>query len=216
MKAGPIRVGWMLCLLCVLPGVGIIGYSAQLGPLTVSEPVTKSVTVHSTETSIFQSLTTSATTTGTTTYVSTSTTTKTVKVGGSSPTCPYGGVYRSSICTSLCGCQHDVCVTFDHNCANDYRAVYTYQTVVQTSKMRMIVTSHLVLTNTVTYLLTTESEFYRTTSTVETRVIQLPDPMQQTLTVTGLSLIAMGAIGFLIAIWRSPKQISIAPPRNRK
>ena len=80
----------------------------------------------------------------------------------------------------------------------------------------MIVTSHLVLTNTVTYLLTTESEFYRTTSTVETIVIQLPDPMQQTLRVTGLSLIAVGALGFLIATWRSPKEISIAPSRNRK
>lgn len=216
MKAVPIRIGWMLCLLCILPGAGIVGYSAQLGPLNVSEPVTKSVTIHSTETSIFQSLTTSVTTTGTTTYVSTSTATKTVQVGGSSPTCPHGGVYRSSICTSLCGCQNDVCVTFDHNCANDYRAVYTYQTVVQTSKVRMIVTSYLLLTNTVTYLLTTESEFYRTTWTVETRVLQLPDPMQQILTVTGLSLIAVGALGFLINVWRSPKEISIAPPRNRK
>jgi hypothetical protein len=38
-------------------------------------------------------------------------------------TCPYGGVYRSSIYTKLCGWQYNVCVSFDYNCANDYHAV---------------------------------------------------------------------------------------------
>jgi len=37
--------------------------------------------------------------------------------------CPYGGQYFSSIYTSLCGWQYNVCVTWDYNCANDYPAV---------------------------------------------------------------------------------------------
>jgi len=40
-------------------------------------------------------------------------------------TCPYGGTYRAQLYTSLCGWQYNVCVTFDYNCANDYRAVCT-------------------------------------------------------------------------------------------
>ncbi len=43
---------------------------------------------------------------------------------GGRPTCPYGGTYYSYICTRLCGCQTDVCVSFDRNCSNDYKAVY--------------------------------------------------------------------------------------------
>jgi hypothetical protein len=42
------------------------------------------------------------------------------------PSCPYGGTYFASICTSLCGCQYNVCVSFDYNCANDYPAVQSY------------------------------------------------------------------------------------------
>jgi len=38
-------------------------------------------------------------------------------------TCPFGGQYFSSIRTSLCGWQYNVCVTWDYNCANDYPAV---------------------------------------------------------------------------------------------
>jgi hypothetical protein len=51
--------------------------------------------------------------------------------GSGYPSCPYGGTYRASICTSLCGCQYNVCVSFDYNCANDYQAVpaYAYSTV---------------------------------------------------------------------------------------
>jgi hypothetical protein len=42
-----------------------------------------------------------------------------------SNTCPYGGQYYSSIYTSLCGWQYNVCVTWDNNCADDYQAVST-------------------------------------------------------------------------------------------
>jgi hypothetical protein len=42
------------------------------------------------------------------------------------PSCPYGGTYYASVCTSYCGCQYDVCVSFDYNCANDYHAIQTY------------------------------------------------------------------------------------------
>ncbi len=59
---------------------------------------------------------------GTERSVSVSTQYRTATSGGY-PTCPYGGRYYSRICTSLCGCQTDVCVTFDRNCANDYKAV---------------------------------------------------------------------------------------------
>jgi hypothetical protein len=47
------------------------------------------------------------------------------------PSCPYGGTYFASICTNLCGCQYNVCVSFDYNCADDYQAVqsYVYNTV---------------------------------------------------------------------------------------
>jgi hypothetical protein len=48
--------------------------------------------------------------------------------------CPYGGSYRSSIYTKLCGWQYNVCVSFDYNCANDYQAVCaTTQTPATTS-----------------------------------------------------------------------------------
>jgi hypothetical protein len=46
--------------------------------------------------------------------------------GSGHPSCPYGGTYYARICTSLCGCQYNVCVSFDYNCANDYQAVTTY------------------------------------------------------------------------------------------
>jgi hypothetical protein len=169
-----------------------------------------------TKTSIIQSFSTSTTTTATTTYVSTYTSSKVLTIGRSGPTCPYGGKYRSSICTSLCGCQYDVCVTFDYNCANDYRAVYTDRTTVRTSRVRTTGTEYLVRTDTLTYSLTTKSESYETTSTVETRVIEVPNPMQRTLRATGLILLALGSLGLLILVWRSPKEIAIAPPRKRK
>jgi hypothetical protein len=44
----------------------------------------------------------------------------TVEVVSSSRSCPYGGRYYSSIRTSLCGLQEDVCVSYDYNCGNDY------------------------------------------------------------------------------------------------
>jgi hypothetical protein len=47
--------------------------------------------------------------------------------------CPYGGQYYSSIHTSLCGWQYNVCVTFDYNCANDYHAVCGTTTTHTTS-----------------------------------------------------------------------------------
>jgi hypothetical protein len=37
--------------------------------------------------------------------------------------CPHGGQYYPSICTRLCGCQYNVCVSYDYNCANDYSAI---------------------------------------------------------------------------------------------
>jgi len=216
MNVTSVQYRLILCIACILVGAASVGYAGQLGPLTVSEPVTRTVTLHLTETSTIRSFTTSLTTTATTRYVSTFTSRKVLTIGRSGPTCPYGGQYRSSICTSLCGCQYDVCVTFDHNCANDYRAVYADRTTVQTSRVRTTGTKYLVRTDKLTYLLTTKSESYETTSTVETRAIEVPNPMQRTLRVMGLSLIVLGSLGFLIPIWRSPKEIAIAPPRKRK
>ena len=216
MSATSVQYGLILCIACILGGLASVSYAGKLGPLAVSEPVTRALTLQLTKTSIIQSFSTSLTTTATTRYVSTYTSSKVLTIGRSGPTCPYGGEYRSSICTSLCGCQYDVCVTFDYNCANDYRAVYTDRTTVQTSRVRTTGTEYLVRTDTLTYLSTTKSEFYETTSTVETRVIEVPNPVQRTLRVMGLSLLALGSLGFLILIWRSPKEIAIAPPRKRK
>jgi hypothetical protein len=192
-----------------------VGYAEQLGPLVVPEAVPTTVTLHLTQTSTIQTYSTSLTTTGTTTYVSTYVSTKVLTIGRSGASCPYGGEYRSEICTSLCGCQYNVCVSFDHNCANDYQAVYTDRTTIQTLKLRTTGTSYLVRTDTPTHYLTTESEFYKTTSTVETRVIEVRNPMQPKLTETGFGLIAVGALGFLIVIWRSPREIPINSPRKR-
>ena len=56
--------------------------------------------------------------------------------------CPYGGQYFSSIYTSLCGWQYNVCVTWDYNCANDYPAIcnqpreYTLTLYVKDSRAR--------------------------------------------------------------------------------
>jgi hypothetical protein len=192
-----------------------VGYAGQLGPLFVPESVASTVTLHLTQTSTIQSFTTSLTTTGTTTYVSTYVSTKVVTIGRSGATCPRGGEYRSEICTSLCGCQYDVCVSFDHNCANDYPAVYTDRTTIQTLKLRTTDTDYLVRTDTLTCFLTATSESYTTISTAETRVREVPNPTQRTLRVTGFGLIAVGALGFLAIVWRSPKEIKIAPPRRR-
>jgi len=209
MKLEPTRYWYILCIACILIGFGSIGYSARLVPLSVSEPVTKAVTLHMTETAVIETFTISLTTTGTTRSISTCTTTKVLTMGKSGPTCPYGGQYRSSICTSLCGCQYDVCVTFDHNCANDYHAIYVDRTVVQTSRLRTTATNYLVRRSTLPYLLTTRSEFYRTTSTIDSTVIEVPNPMQRTLWATGFSLIASGALLFLIIVLRRPREIPI-------
>lgn len=205
----PIGFGWILCLACVLIGVATVGYSGQLEPLSVPQPVSKMVTLHLTETTVLQTFTVSATTTGTTRFASTYRTTKFLNVSRSGPSCPYGGQYRQSICTSLCGCQHDVCVTFDHNCANHYPAVYADRTVSQTLQVRTTVTNYLVRRNTLPCLLTTRSEFYRTTSTIETTVVEVPNPMQRTLWAAGFSLIASGALLFLILVLRRPREIPI-------
>lgn len=216
MRGALLGYGRILCVACILLGLVSLGYSGQVRPLTVSEPLTRAITIQLTLTSTVQSLAASVTTTGTTTYVSTCTSTKVVTVGRSGPTCPYGGEYRSRICTSLCGCQHDVCVTFDHNCANDYPAVYKDRTTVQTSKSRTTGTSYGVQTYTLTYHLSTTSEFYKTTSTVETRRIEVQNPMQQTLGITGIGLIALGALVFLTLVWKGPKEIAVAPPGRRR
>lgn len=216
MKAGLLCYGRVLCIACILLGLGSVGYSGQVEPLTVSEPFTSAITIQLTLTSTVQSLSASVTTTGTTTYISTSTTTKVATMGRSGPTCPYGGEYRSRICTSLCGCQYDVCVTFDYNCANDYPAVYKDRTTIQASKVRTTGTSYGVQTYTLTYHLRTTSESYKTTSTVETRHIEVTNPMQQTLGITGIGLIALGALAFLMLVWKSPREIAVAPPSRRR
>jgi len=41
--------------------------------------------------------------------------------------CPNGGECFSHIYTSLCGDQYNVCVTWNHNCADDYHATYKGQ-----------------------------------------------------------------------------------------
>jgi hypothetical protein len=215
MKVTSLQYCLILTVACVLGGLCTVGYAEQLGPLFVPELVASTVTLHLTQTSTIQSFTTSVTTTGTTTYVSTYVSTKVLTIGRSGPTCPYGGQYCSRICTSLCGCQYNVCVSFDYNCANDYPAVYADRTTIQTSKLRTTGTDYLVRTDTLTYFLTATSESYTTTTTVETRVMEVPNPTQRTLRVTGFSLIAVGALSFLTLVWKSPKEIRIAPPRRR-
>jgi len=63
-------------------------------------------------------------------YVTT-TTVQTTPPNTYSNTCPYGGQYYSSIYTSLCGWQYNVCVTWDNNCADDYQAVSTGSTATR-------------------------------------------------------------------------------------
>jgi len=216
MKVTSVQYGLILCATCILAGLSTVGYAGQLGPFSIPEYVARTVRLNLTQTSTVQSFTTSLTTTGTTTYVSTYVSTKVLTIGRSGPSCPYGGEYRSKICTSLCGCQYDVCVSFDYNCANDYPAVYTDRTTIQTSKLRTTGTDYLVRTDTLTYFLTATSESYKTTTAVETRVMEVPNPTQRTLRVTGFSLIAVGVLGFLTIAWRSPKKIKIAPPHGRR
>lgn len=216
MKLSSVQYGLILTVACILGGLGTVGYAGQLGPLSVPELVASTVTLHLAQTSTIQSCTTSLTTMSTTTYVSTYLSTKVLTIGRSSPTCPHGGQYRSRICTSFCGCQYDVCVSFDYNCANDYAAVYTDRTTIQTSKLRTTGTDYLIRTDTLTYFLPTTSESYTTTTTVETRVIEVPNPTQRTLRGTGFGLISVGALGFLTIVWRSPKEIKIAAPRKRR
>jgi hypothetical protein len=111
--------------------------------------------------------------------------------GSGIPSCPYGGTYYSSICTSLCGCQYNVCVTFDYNCANDYRAIPAY--ITRTNTIRTVTTMH----NTVCMRLT-EHLTGTQTSTMYTTFTEYGNPalsgMSYSVVMIGAVIMLSGAI----------------------
>ena len=95
---------------CTLAGLLSLGYSSSMGPLAVPETFTRASIVCVPSTATTQTYLTSVATSSTTTYRTQSTTWTTQTLGKVGP-CPYGGTYFSRLCTKLCGCQYNVCVS---------------------------------------------------------------------------------------------------------
>jgi hypothetical protein len=117
--------------------------------------------------------------------------------GGGYPTCPYGGSYRASICTSLCGCEYDVCVSIDRNCGNDYHAVYVggyAVTYFRTSTYTSTSTAYTQFSTTSTYCTTLRQEALATETFSATRRVDELNPIVWGLATTGALLAIAAAI----------------------
>jgi hypothetical protein len=117
------------------------------------------------------------------------------------PSCPYGGTYYARICTKLCGCQYNVCVSFDYNCANDYPAVQLYHYATITLQT---------VTTTVTTLCTSVKQSLATTrtSTAYTTYTEYGNP---SLAGFSYNVLAIGAITFLsgtVLCWKRKPRAS--------
>ncbi|MGA8858122.1 MAG: hypothetical protein WB643_13280 [Candidatus Bathyarchaeia archaeon] len=112
----------VLSIVSLLAAFSGVRYAGTLGPVLSSERVTIPVS------STIDVVTTVGTRRSATTYMSVTVS----SYGSYGSSCPYGGTYFSSIYTSLCGWQYDVCVTFDSNCSDDYHPVYQSLLVTRT------------------------------------------------------------------------------------
>jgi hypothetical protein len=115
---------------------------------------------------------------------------------GGHPTCPHGGTYYASICTSLCGCQYNVCVSFDYNCANDYHAVYAGGYAVTRTRLSTYTstsTAYTQFSTTQTYCTTLQQKALMTETLTSTRMLDELNPAIWALAVTG-ALSVIGAI----------------------
>ena len=98
---------------------------------------------------------------------------------GGQPACPNGGTYYASICTSLCGCQYNVCVTFDNNCANDYPAVYVGGYAVTRTRVSTFTstsTAYTQFSTTQTYCTTMQQKALVTETLTSTRRLDELNP----------------------------------------
>lgn len=187
-------------MVCIFSGAALLGYGGTLPPLLLSETVAKTETSCAPETNVMRSTTVFLTTTGKSLHVLTYTTT-TVSTWRAGPSCPYGGTYYSVKCTSLCGCQHDVCITFDYNCANDYHAVYSTRTAVQVVRAGTTSIQYLVQTGTNLVNLTTTSTTCRQVFAEETITRQAPNPDTSKFRTAATVVIIIGLLGLLGGIW---------------
>lgn len=111
-------------------------------------------------------------------------------------TCTNGGTYYASICTSLCGCKYNVCVTFDNNCANDYPAIYVGGYAVTRTRVSTFVstsTAYTQFSTTQTYCITPQKKALVTETLTSTRKLDELNPVVWGLATTG-ALFVIGAI----------------------
>jgi hypothetical protein len=190
----------VLSVACALAGLLSLGYSSSLGPLAVPEPIARLNTVCTPSAVATQTCVTSVATSGTTTYRTQSTTWTTRTLGQVGP-CPYGGSYFSKLCTKLCGCQYNVCVSFDRNCGNDYSAVYSYRITVQAVKVTVAGTSYLLQTATQTFDMTSTTTSCGATTVTETTTVEVANPSKGPVGAMGVFLAIVGVSSFSYGVW---------------
>jgi len=190
----------ILSVLCILSGLVMLGYGNRLAPLLLSETVAKTETSCAPETNVMRSTTVFLTTTGKSLHVLTYTTTS-VSISRAGPSCPYGGTYYPVKCTSLCGCQYDVCITFDYNCANDYPAVYAARTALHVVKATTTSTQYLVQTRTGFLNLTSTSTRCKEALVEETIVREVSNPNISKFRTSATVLVIVGVVGLLGGVW---------------
>jgi hypothetical protein len=120
-----------------------------------------------------------------------------VSSGEGYPTCPYGGSYYARICTRLCGCEYDVCVSFDYNCANDYHAVYVVVyavTYFRTSTLTSTSTAYTQFSTATTYCTTLHQQALATEAFNATRRVNELNPLVWGFATTGALLVITAAI----------------------
>jgi hypothetical protein len=196
----------ILSTLCMLSGLVMLGYANQLVPLLLSETETRTETSCIPETNVMRSTSVFLTTTGKSLHVLTYTTTS-VSISQAGPSCPYGGTYYSVKCTSLCGCQHDVCITFDYNCANDYPAVHSVRTALQVVRATTASTEFLVQTRTDVVNLTITSTACREALVEETVVREVSNPNISNFRTLATVLIVAGICGLLGGFWARSRSV---------
>jgi hypothetical protein len=190
----------ILSVACALTGLLSLGYSSSMGPLAVPETFTRASTVCVPSTAATQTYLTSVSTSSTTTYRTQSTTWTTQTLGKVGP-CPYGGTYYSRLCTKLCGCQYNVCVSFDRNCGNDYASIYSYRTTVQTVRVTVTCTSYLLRTTTQTFDTISTTTSCGVATITETTATEVPNPSKGSVGGIGVFLIAVGVAGSSYGMW---------------
>jgi hypothetical protein len=184
----------------------MLGYGNRLPPLLLSETVTKTETSCAPEINVMRSTTVFLTTAGESLHVLTYTTTS-VSISRAGPSCPYGGTYYPVKCTRLCGCQYDVCITFDYNCANDYPAVYATRTALQVVKATTTSIQYLVRTGIDFVNFTTTSTTCKEALVEETIVREVSNPNISKLGILTTVLIIAGVLGLSGGVWARSRSV---------